>query len=70
MKLCLQEKKGVLTKELSNIPISVSILYEKEYENIIQILNKKRRSVSEKRTTTHEKKKSILVNISPVEKLV
>ena len=56
MKRCLLEKK-----ELLNIPISVSLLYEKEYENMIQC-SKKRRSVSEKRMTTHEKNKSLLVN--------
>jgi len=61
MKLCLQEKKGV---ELLNIPISISLLYEKEYENVMQCVNKKRRSVSEKRMTTHEKNKSIPVAIS------
>jgi len=63
MKLCLQEKKSILTKELLNIPISVSLLYEKEYENIMQC-SKKRRSVSEKRTVTHEKNKSLPVDIS------
>jgi hypothetical protein len=62
MKLCLQEKKGISSKELLNIPISVSLLYEKEYENMIQA-SKKRRSVSEKRTATHEKNKSILVDV-------
>jgi hypothetical protein len=56
MKRCLLEK-GV---ELLNIPISVSLLYEKEYENIIQS-SKKRRSVSEKRTT-YEKNKSVLID--------
>lgn len=55
MKRCLQERV-----ELLNIPISVSLLYEKEYENMMQC-SKKRRSVSEKRTTTTEKNKSILV---------
>ena len=62
MKRCLQEPL--------NIPVSVSLLYEKEYENIIQFLNKKRRSVSEKRTTTHEKNKSIRNDVSPVAKFV
>ena len=61
MKRCLQEKKPLSSKELLNIPISISLLYEKEYENIIQC-SKKRRSVSEKRVTTHEKNKSLLVN--------
>ena len=61
MKRCLLEKKEVTSKELLNIPISVSLLYEKEYENMIQY-SKKRRSVSEKRMTTHEKNKSLLVN--------
>lgn len=56
MKCCLQEKV-----ELLNIPISVSLLYEKEYENMMQC-PKKRRSVSEKRMTTHEKNKSLLVD--------
>jgi len=60
MKRCLQEKKGL---ELLNIPISVSLLYEKEYENMMQC-SKKRRSVSEKRIATHEKNKSVHVNIS------
>jgi hypothetical protein len=55
MKRCLQERV-----ELLNIPISVSLLYEKEYENMMQC-SKKRRSVSEKRTTTTEKNKSIFV---------
>jgi len=55
MKLCLQDKKGL---ELLNIPISVSLLYEKEYENMIQSLHKKRRSVTEKHTSTYEKNKS------------
>jgi hypothetical protein len=58
MKRCLQERV-----ELLNIPISVSLLYEKEYENMMQC-SKKRRSVSEKRTTTTEKNKSIFVDIS------
>jgi hypothetical protein len=57
MKRCLQEKKVL---ELLNIPISVSLLYEKEYENMMQF-SKKRRSVSEKRMTTHEKNKSLPV---------
>lgn len=70
MKLCLQEKKGVSAKELLNIPISVSILYEKEYENMMQISNKKRRSVSEKRTTMHEKNKSILVDVLSAAKVL
>ena len=61
MKRCLLEKKEVISKELLNIPISVSLLYEKEYENMMQC-SKKRRSVSEKRITTHEKNKSLLVN--------
>ena len=69
MKLCLQEKKGVLSKELLNIPISISLLYEKEYENIMQC-SKKRRSVSEKRTVVHQKNKSILVDVFPVAKVV
>ena len=55
MKRCLQERV-----ELLNIPISVSLLYEKEYENMMQC-SKKRRSVSEKRTTTTEKNKSIFI---------
>ena len=57
MKPCLQEKKGRVSKELLNIPISVSLLHEKEYENIIQSLNKKRRSNSEKRININEKNK-------------
>ena len=61
MKCCLQEKKEVTSKELLNIPISISLLYEKEYENMMQC-PKKRRSVSEKRTTMHEKNKSLPVN--------
>jgi hypothetical protein len=64
MKLCLQEKKGTSPKELLNIPISVSLLYEKEYENMMQISNKKRRSVSEKRMATHEKNKGISIDVS------
>lgn len=60
MKRCLQEKKGL---ELLNIPISVSLLYEKEYENMMQC-SKKRRSVSEKRTTTNEKHKSMHIDVS------
>jgi hypothetical protein len=55
MKRCLQEKTVL---ELLNIPISVSLLYEKDYENMMQC-SKKRRSVSEKRMTTHEKNKSL-----------
>ena len=62
MKRCLQERV-----ELLNIPISVSLLYEKEYENILQS-SKKRRSVSEKRIVTHEKNKTLLV--IPVTKLL
>jgi hypothetical protein len=69
MKLCLQEKKGLSSKELLNIPISVSLLYEKEYENMIQS-SKKRRSVSEKKTASYEKNKSMFVDISPIAKLV
>jgi hypothetical protein len=64
MKLCLQEKKETTSKELLNIPISVSLLYEKEYENMIQY-SKKRRSASEKRATTYEKNKSMDVSIRP-----
>jgi hypothetical protein len=37
-----------LTKELLNIPISISILHEKEYHNIVRHNNEKRRSLSEK----------------------
>jgi hypothetical protein len=66
MKRCLQEKKGL---ELLNIPISVSLLYEKEYENMMQC-SKKRRSVSEKRTATHEKNKSMPFDVSSVTKFV
>lgn len=65
MKLCLQEKKGASSKELLNIPISVSLLHEKEYENML-LCSKKRRSASEKRTMTTQKenkKDSILVDI-------
>jgi hypothetical protein len=69
MKLCLQEKKGLSSKELLNIPISVSLLYEKEYENMIQSF-KKRRSVSEKKTASYEKNKSMFVDVSPIAKLV
>lgn len=37
------------SKELLNIPISISILHEREYDNIVRYLyNEKRRSLSEK----------------------
>lgn len=64
MKRCLQEKKGL---ELLNIPISVSLLYEKEYENM---MSKKRRSVSEKRTATYEKNKSTPMDTVSVAKFL
>jgi hypothetical protein len=60
MKLCLQENKGL---ELLNIPISVSLLYEKEYEIMIQRQNKKRRSVTEKHISAHEKNKNKRINV-------
>lgn len=50
MKPCLKEalKKGISSNELLNIPISISLLYEKEYENMVRLRNEKRRSSSEK----------------------
>jgi hypothetical protein len=37
------------SKELLNIPISISILHEREYDNVVRHLySEKRRSVSEK----------------------
>jgi hypothetical protein len=37
------------SKELLNIPISISILHEREYDNVVRYLyNEKRRSLSEK----------------------
>lgn len=37
------------SKELLNIPISISILHEREYDNVVRYLySEKRRSVSEK----------------------
>jgi hypothetical protein len=37
------------SKELLNIPISISLLHEREYNNVVRHLhNEKRRSVSEK----------------------
>ena len=37
-----------ITKELLNIPISISLLHEREYHNIVRHNNEKRRSLSEK----------------------
>jgi hypothetical protein len=52
-------KKGISSKELLNIPISLSLLHQKEYENMIRLPNEKRRSSSEKnksivQTPTHK----------------
>ena len=68
MKLCVKEslKKGASSKELLNIPISISLLYEKEYENMMQHSNQKRRSSSEKRSAPTEKNKSTMVNHMPL----
>lgn len=45
----MKPQKGV-SKELLNIPISNSLLHEREYDNVVRHLhnNEKRRSLSEK----------------------
>lgn len=51
---------GMLSTEITNIPISISILHDREYNNlsiIYKLLNKtnKRRAFSEKSTINTEK---------------
>jgi hypothetical protein len=44
----MKPQKGI-SKELLNIPISVSLLHEREYDNMIRhVYREKRRSLSEK----------------------
>lgn len=65
MKLCLKEsvKKGISSKELLNIPISISLLHQKEYENMVRYSTEKRRASS-------EKNKSTAVNHTPIRSYV
>lgn len=51
-------QKGI-SKELLNIPISNSLLHEREYENVVRLCHEKRRSSS-------EKNKSHVVVIGPI----
>ena len=46
----MKPQKGFFapSKELLNIPISTSLLHEREYHNIVRHNNEKRRSLSEK----------------------
>jgi len=56
------------SRELTNIPVSLSILYEKEYNNLCLFLSlkKNKHKSGKRRAFTEVKYKSYLSHISPI----